>query len=60
MNFLTPSEIATTLGVDRSTITRWVRLGSVKSIRLPSKEGKRGLIRIEEQEVRRLLMIKGD
>lgn len=60
MKLLTPREVAITFGVDHSTVTRWVRKGILKGIRLPSKKGTRSCIRINEEEVKRVLRIKED
>lgn len=47
---LTTSQAAALLGVDRATVARWVRLGQLPAVRLPS-----GHWRIRRVEVERLL-----
>jgi excisionase family DNA binding protein len=47
---LSTVEVAEILRVSRSTVTRYVRLGLLKSMRLPS-----GVIRIPRSEVERLM-----
>jgi excisionase family DNA binding protein len=48
-DLLTTVEVAQMLRVHRSTVTRYVRLGLLRSMRLPS-----GVIRIPRSEVERL------
>ena len=45
-----PSEVAKMLNVDRHTVTRWIREGKIKAIKLPS-----GRYGIPESEVKRIL-----
>ena len=47
---LTPAEVAVLLRVDPKTVTRWARLGKLRSIRTPG-----GHRRYDEDEVRRYL-----
>ena len=49
-DLLTTSQAAALLKVDRATIARWVRLGQLPAIRLPS-----GHWRIRRADVERLL-----
>lgn len=49
-DLLTTAEAAKLLRVGRSTVTRWVRLGQLKAMRLPS-----GTFRIPRSEVEKLL-----
>jgi excisionase family DNA binding protein len=49
-DLLSTVEVAQMLRISRSTVTRYVRLGLVKSMRLPS-----GVIRIPRSEVERLM-----
>ena len=45
-----PSEVAKMLNIDRHTVTRWIREGRIKAVKLPS-----GRYRIPESEVRKIL-----
>jgi excisionase family DNA binding protein len=47
---LTVSEVAGRLNVNRGTVVRWIRLGQLKALRLPS-----GTYRIPRAELDRLL-----
>jgi putative resolvase len=47
---LTTSQAAAMLSVDRATVARWVRLGQLRAVRLPS-----GRYRIRRTEVEKLL-----
>ena len=47
---LTTTQAASMLGVDRATVARWVRLGQLPAVRLPS-----GHIRIRRRDVEKLL-----
>lgn len=47
---LTTSQAGRLLGVNRATVARWVRLGQLPAVRLPS-----GQIRVPRQAVERLL-----
>lgn len=49
-DMLTTSQAAELLNVDRATIARWVRLGQLPAIRLPS-----GHWRVRRAEVEKLL-----
>jgi excisionase family DNA binding protein len=49
-DMLTTKQTAALLGVDRATVARWVRLGQLPAVRLPS-----GHWRIRRAEVDRLL-----
>jgi excisionase family DNA binding protein len=49
-DLLTTNEAARMLRVSRATVTRWVRLGQLRAVRLPS-----GGIRIPRKEIERLL-----
>jgi excisionase family DNA binding protein len=47
---LTTAEVAKMLRVSHSTVTRWARLGQIRTLRLPS-----GKFRYSREEVERLL-----
>jgi excisionase family DNA binding protein len=49
-DMLTTTQAGKLLGVDRATVARWVRLGQLAAVRLPS-----GQIRIPRHAVERLL-----
>jgi excisionase family DNA binding protein len=49
-NMLTTAEVADLLSVDRHTVTRWIRLGQLRAVRLPS-----GQFRIRRADVEKLL-----
>jgi len=49
-DMLTTTQAASMLGVDRATVARWVRLGQLPAVRLPS-----GHIRIRRRDVEKLL-----
>jgi excisionase family DNA binding protein len=49
-NMLTTGEVADLLSVDRHTVTRWIRLGQLRAVRLPS-----GQFRVRREDVDRLL-----
>jgi excisionase family DNA binding protein len=49
-NMLTTAEVAELLGVDRHTVSRWIRLGQLRAVRLPS-----GQFRIRRTDVDKLL-----
>lgn len=53
-DLLTSAEVARMLRVSPATVARYVRLGQVRAIRLPS-----GQIRIRREEVERLLREEG-
>jgi excisionase family DNA binding protein len=47
---LTVSEVAERLNVNRGTVIRWIRLGQLRALRLPS-----GVYRIPRAELDRIL-----
>jgi excisionase family DNA binding protein len=49
-NMLTTAEVADLLSVDRHTVTRWIRLGQLRAVRLPS-----GQFRVRRADVEKLL-----
>ena len=49
-DLLTPKEVAELLRVHPATVTRWIRLGQIRAVRLPA-----GTYRIPSEEVERLL-----
>ena len=49
-DMLTTDQAARLLGVDRATVARWLRLGQLRGVRLPS-----GHWRIRREDVNRLL-----
>jgi excisionase family DNA binding protein len=48
--FYTVSEVAKLLRVGHSTVVRWIQLGQLRAVRLPS-----GVYRVPKSEVARLL-----
>jgi excisionase family DNA binding protein len=54
-DLLTANEVAEFLRVHPATVTRWIRLGQIKAIRLPA-----GTYRIRREEVERLLNEAGE
>jgi excisionase family DNA binding protein len=53
-DMLTTTQAAAMLGVDRATVARWVRLGQLAAVRLPS-----GHIRIRRRDLEKLLAEDG-
>ncbi len=53
--FYTVTEVAKLLRVGRSTVVRWIQLGQLKAVKLPS-----GVYRVPKSEVDRLLSQLGE
>lgn len=49
-NLLTTTQAAEMLGVSRDTVARWIRLGQLPAVRLPS-----GQYRVKREDVERVL-----
>jgi excisionase family DNA binding protein len=48
--YVTTTEVAAALGVERQTVARWIRTGKLRAIRI--RVGQRSIYRIEVAEVR--------
>jgi len=48
---LTVHEVAKILRVDASTVRRWIKVGVMKSVKLPSRPDQRGKYRIRRSTV---------